>query len=76
MSKLPTADPDKENIFKMKITAMRRPDGQNQYKITIPKDIVERVRKDNAIMLGEVNLDKNHVLIRVNSYVGGKTKRR
>jgi DNA polymerase III sliding clamp (beta) subunit (PCNA family) len=66
---MPRADPDRANIFKMKITTMRRPDGKNQYKITIPKELVERVRKDGEVLVGGINMDKNHVYIQINKYL-------
>lgn len=54
--------------FKMKITTMRRPDGENQYKITLPKEVVEKVRKERLVFAGCINIEKNHAYIEVKEF--------
>jgi len=59
----------KNGNFKMKITTMRRPDGKNQYKVTLPKAIVEKVRKEKLTCIGEIFIGKNDVVIEVTEFL-------
>jgi hypothetical protein len=59
----------KNGVFKMKITTMKRPDGKNQYKITLPKDIVEEVRKRRLTAVGEIWVSGNDVLIEMSEFL-------
>lgn len=54
--------------FKMKITTMKRPDDRNQYKITLPKNVVDFIRKDNLVGRGIITIEKNHVFIKMSHY--------
>lgn len=47
----------------MKITTMPRPDGKNQYKITLPKALVEKARAEDVTCIGEIFIGKNDVVI-------------
>ena len=62
--------------FKMKITTMRRPDGKNQYKITVPKEIMERIQENKEVFYGRIRLFRGQAYIFVDGYVDEKRDRR
>ena len=57
------------NNFKMKITTMRRPDGKNQYKITLPKIVVEMCQRQKLTAIGEIFIGKNDVVIELTEFI-------
>jgi len=49
--------------FNMKITTMRRPDGKNQYKITLPKFVVEMCQKQKVVVVGKIFIGRDSVAL-------------
>lgn len=56
---------NKNDNFKMKITTMRRPDGKNQYKITLPKVVVEMCQRQKLVAVGEIFISSNDAVIEI-----------
>lgn len=56
-------------VYKLKITTMRRPDGGHQYKITLPKDIVEDVRHIGLVAVGTIYIGEEDVVIDIEKYM-------